>query len=136
VKGVTPSDDGFVAIEWVAAVAFLLLPVVCLAATLPAWAERRHAATVAARETAAAIIQEADLDAGGFEHVARSVARNHGVPPEDVEVHVRTAAGRGDYLVVEVSVRMPAISVPGLVEVDGWTYNARQHRRLDDYRSR
>ena len=39
---------GFIAIEWVAAIAMLLLPAVVLVATLPTWAERRHAASVAA----------------------------------------------------------------------------------------
>ena len=46
------SESGFVAIEWVAAIAMLLLPIVVLVATMPGWAERRHAATVAAREAA------------------------------------------------------------------------------------
>jgi NADH:ubiquinone oxidoreductase subunit H len=60
---VRPRDGrGFVAIEWVAAVALLLLPVVVLVATLPSWAERRHAATVAAREAATAAVGNAGGD--------------------------------------------------------------------------
>src|SRR4051812_26146920 len=52
-RDVKPGNDrGFVAIEWVAAVAMLLLPAVVLVGALPTWAERRHAATVAARGAA------------------------------------------------------------------------------------
>jgi hypothetical protein len=130
------AEHGFVAIEWVAAVAFLLLPVVVLVATLPAWAERRHAATVAAREAASAAVFRAEVDPGAARLVAVEVARNYGIEPRDVAVAVRAGARRGEYVTVDVSVRMPAVAVPGLVDAGGWTYTATQHRRLDDYRSR
>jgi hypothetical protein len=129
-------ERGFVAIEWVAAIAFLLLPVTVLVATLPTWAERKHAATVAAREAASAAVSRAHGDAGAAQVAGRSVARTYGIAASDVEVRVANGAARGAYVTVEVLVRMPAIAVPGLVEAGGWTYTATQHRRLDDYRSR
>ena len=130
------SERGFVAIEWVAAIAFLLLPVVVLVATLPIWAERRHAATVAAREAAAAAVLRAQVDPAAARQVAVGVAHNYGIAPGDVDVRVRAGAGRGDYVTVEVRIRMPAVAVAGVVQAAAWTYTATQHRRLDDYRSR
>jgi hypothetical protein len=137
VRAASSRDDrGFVAVEWVAAIAVLLLPVVVLVATLPSWAERRHAATVAAREAAAGAVVAAAVDPERAQEVGREVARNYGIDTADVDVEVRAGAARGEYVTVEVHVRMPAIAVPGLVEAGAWTYTATQHRRLDDYRSR
>jgi hypothetical protein len=68
--------------------------------------------------------------------VATAVARNYGIEGDAIDVRVRAGSARHDYVTVEVRVRMPAISVPGLAEVGAWSYTARQHRRLDDYRSR
>jgi hypothetical protein len=130
------SERGFIAVEWVAAIAFLLLPVVLLVATLPSWAERRHAATVAAREAASAAVLRAQVDPVAARRVANEVAATYGVGARDVAVDVRAGARRGDYVTVSVRVRMPAVQIPGVVGVGGWTYTATQHRRLDDYRSR
>jgi hypothetical protein len=130
------AEAGFVAVEWVASIALLLLPVVVLVATLPAWAERRHAATVAAREAASAAVLRAEVDPAAARAGALEVARNYGVDARDIEVRVRAGARRGEYVTVDVSIRMPAVDVPGIVRAGGWTYTATQHRRLDDYRSR
>ena len=106
-------EHGFVAIEWVAAVAMLLLPVVVLVATLPTWAERRHAATVAAREAARDLQQHWPAGNATRPSSSRSTSppttdrpgrRCHGararggVNPGDqirVEVDVRDAGDRG-----------------------------------------
>ena len=42
----------------------------------------------------------------------------------------------GDQIRVEVRVRMPAIAVPGVSEVAGWSYTTTASLRVDDYRSR
>jgi len=131
-------DDGFVAIEWVAAVAMLLLPAVVLVATLPTWAERRHAATVAAREAARKLQQHWPAgDQSAAELVARYVAADHGITAREVSVRVLTmGAGPGDQIRVEVRVAMPAIALPGLERVGAWTYSTVASLRVDDYRSR
>lgn len=128
---------GFVAAEWVLAVALLLFPVVLLVASLPAWAERRNAATVAAREAAAAIVRDiptVDVDRATL--VAKVVAENHGVDAGDVTVAVSGGTGRGEVVSVSVAVTMPAIALPGVDGLASWTYTAEQHRRVDDYFSR
>jgi len=129
-------NSGFVAIEFVAAIALLLLPIVVLVATLPVWAERRHAATVAAREAARAWVDAWPRDnVADAAHVAREVAGDHGVAAADVVTKVSGGVTRGDTVRVEVDVAMPAISVLGMA-AGAWHYTAVESRRIDDYRSR
>jgi hypothetical protein len=126
-----------VAIEWVAAVALLLLPVIVLVATLPEWAERRHGATVAAREAARELVRDwPHADTEHIAGVARDIAADHGLPAGDVVVQVISVGiARGDMARVAVRVKMPAISVAG-VAAGEWHYTAVEVRRIDDYRSR
>jgi hypothetical protein len=130
-------DGGFVAIEWVAAIALLLLPVVVVVATMPGWAERRHAATVAAREAARDLVDNwPNGDVAAAVLVATDVAADHGIDFADIEVRVPSVGeARGGEVVVEVEVTMPAIGVGGM-SVGSWRYTARATRRIDDYRSR
>ena len=136
-RRVAAPERGFVAVEWVAAVALLLLPVVLLVATLPVWAERRHAATVAAREAARVLVRDwPSADPGEAVATAEEVAAAHGVDRGDVVVRAPLLAGeRGSMVRVEVTVTMPAIAVPG-VRAGAWHYTAVEVRRIDDYRSR
>jgi hypothetical protein len=134
-----PARDpsGFVAIEWVAAIAMLLLPIVVLVASMPGWAERRHAATVAAREAARELVDNwPSGDPASALVVATDVAADHGIAASDIDVRVPAVGDvRGDEVVVEVVVTMPAIGVSGM-SVGRWHYTARAARRVDDLRSR
>jgi hypothetical protein len=134
----TRRDGGFIAIEWVAAVAMLLFPAVVLVATLPTWAERRHAATVAAREAARDLERHWPAgDTAEAELVARDVGADHGIPAADISVHVlAVGVNPGDQIQVEVRVRMPAIALPGASRIGAWTYATVATLRVDDYRSR
>src|SRR5436309_1938532 len=131
------SRGGFVAIEWVAAVAFLLLPVVVLVATLPVWAERHHTATVSAREAARVLVDAwPHADVREADEVARAVAVDHGLGGADITVRVlATGVSRGSTVRVAVDVTMPAISVLG-ISVGAWQDTAVAVRRVDDYRRR
>jgi hypothetical protein len=125
-----------VATEWVAALALLLFPVVVLVATLPTWAERRNAATIAAREAARTIANEwprpAQTDAN---RVAREVAADFGIAADDITVVAPSGPiPRGGVARVEVWVTMPAVSVAS-VRAGSWRYRAVAVRRIDDYRS-
>jgi hypothetical protein len=130
------NERGFVAIEWVAAISLLLLPVVVLVATLPTWAERRNAATIAAREAARVLVDEwpyankADAIA-----IAREVAANDGVAASDLDVAIADASpAPGGVVEVDVIVTMPAISIGG-IRAGAWRYRAVSVRRIDDFRS-
>jgi hypothetical protein len=131
-------ERGFVAIEWVAAVALLLLPAVALVGTIPTWAERSHAAVVAAREAARELERHWPAgDPAAAELVAKYVAADHGIAVADVGVRVLSVgAVPGDQIRVEVRVRMPAIAIPGGGGVAAWTYSTVASLRVDDYRSR
>jgi hypothetical protein len=133
----TRPEGGFVAVEWIAAVALLLLPMVVLAASMPGWAERKNAATVAAREAARELVDNwPNGDPAAAVLVAREVAADHGIDAADVDVRVPSLGqARGDEVEVDVEVRMPAIGVPGMA-VGAWRYTAHATRRVDDYRSR
>jgi len=130
-------DSGFVAIEWVAAVALLLLPIVVLVASMPGWAERRHAATVAAREAARELVDAwPNGSADSAAVVATEIAADYGIAVGDIDVRVSSVGEvRGEEVVVEVVVTMPAIGVSGMA-VGTWHYTARAARRIDDLRSR
>ncbi len=132
------AEHGFVAIEWVAAITLLLIPGVVLVASLPTWAERRHTATVAAREAARDLQQHWPAgNADEAELVAKYVAADHGVPARDVTVRVLDLGQNpGDQIRVEVDVRMPAVALPGVRDVAAWTYSTTASLRVDDYRSR
>jgi hypothetical protein len=60
---------------------------------------------------------------------------DHDVAPADVRVRLQPGANRGDPVVVDVDVVMPAISVAG-IDAGAWHYTARAVRRLDDFRTR
>ena len=129
---------GFIAIEWVAAITLLPLPVVVLVGTLPTWAERRHVATIAAREGSRALVREwPAMNPTAAKMAAMFVAADHGIAPDEVDVQVAAGNGnRGSTVEVTVRITMPAIAVPGGPSARGWTYTATSVRRIDDYRSR
>jgi hypothetical protein len=110
---------------------------IVVVATMPGWAERRHAATVAAREAARDLVDNwPNGDAAAAVLVATDVAADHGIDASDIDVRVPSVGeARGDEVVVEVEVTMPAIGVSGM-SVGSWHYTARATRRVDDYRSR
>ena len=135
--GPESNQAGFVAIEWVAAVALLLLPMVVLVATMPTWAERKHGAIVAAREAARDLVDNwPNGSAEAATLVADDVGADHGIDASDIDVRVHSIGEeRGDEVEVDVEVTMPAIGVAGM-SVGSWRYTARATRRVDDFRSR
>jgi len=127
---------GFVAIEFVVAVAMLLVPVVMLVAAVPTWVERRHAATVAAREAARAASESFPADLAGGAEIATVVAGNYGVGPDEIEVHIVTDGTRGGQVTAFVTVTLPALAVPFGGGIGEWHVTTSYALRTDDYRSR
>lgn len=70
------------------------------------------------------------------EALATATASAHGVRAEDIRVEVTSDMRRGGSVSATVTVRMPAISVPGAGDVGAWTWSTTHTRRIDDYRSR
>lgn len=127
---------GQAAIELVASVGLLLLPVVLLVASLPTWSERRHVAIAAAREASVVAANGYPRDVGSeAEAIAVAIASAYGVPEGDIDVHVTADRRRGGSVAATVTVRMPAISIPGAGSVGAWTWRTTHTRRIDAYRS-
>lgn len=130
-------SGGFIAIEFVAGVALLLVPSLLLVAALPVWSEREHAATVAAREAARYAAEHwpaSTSDAATA--IAQLEALDLGVPISDVTVDLAVDDSRGGQVRARVTVVMPAIVVPGIGRRGAWHWTATATRRIDDYRSR
>ena len=129
-------DAGFVAIEWLLATALLLFPVVVVAAAVPTWIERQHAATVVAREVAVYAAETFPASSATSREIADVIAANYGIPPGDVDVTVLDDAVRGGQVRARVAIVMPAISIPFGGTVGRWRYSTEYTVRIDDYRSR
>lgn len=131
------SERGAVAVELPAAIGLLLVPLALLVITIPTWPERqtvaRSAASEAARTAVLASSWEEGTDAG--DEIVALAAQNYGLDPADLTVSWEGAFGRGESITATVTVRMPALVVPGLTTVDPWTWSASHTERVDDYRS-
>lgn len=130
-------ERGMVIIEWPLAILLLLVPIAAMAALVPTWSERqtaaRDAASIAART--AAIAGDPDTAMSDGEAAARQTASNFGIDPEDLTIDLTGDLSRGGSITAVVTVRMPALSVPGLGDVDGWSWTTSHTERVDDYRS-
>ena len=130
-------DRGFVAIELVLAIGLLLLPVVLLVTALPSWIEREHAASVAARDAATAAVAAYPADGRDAAQVAAFDAlADYGIAADDVVIAFdRDDVRRGGTVAVRVTIRMPALVVPGIGTAGGFHWSVVHTRRIDDYRS-
>lgn len=130
-------EAGFAAIELVAGLALLLLPVATLVLTLPTWSERQATGRAIAREVArrAAGSGICDVDAAG--ELAASMARNLGVRPGDARASIACDPGSvlepGSMLEAAVTVRMPAVHLLGIGDVGAWVWTARHRQPVDTY---
>jgi hypothetical protein len=124
-------------VELAAALAVLLVPVLLLVAVLPRWVETRDATVVAAREAArgAALAYPADGAEAAAAAVAEVAAR-HGLAPDRLRLELDAPARRGGTVVATVTVRVPALAVPGVGLLGAWEVSVTSTRRIDDHRSR
>ena len=133
---------GSVTLELIFAVGFLLIPATALLAQLPGWVGTTHAAETAAVEAARQVVLADDMTAGvaAAERMAREVAANYGLHPDDV-LDVTVTANppgdlqRGQVVTVTVTLAGNPIIVPGLGSV-GNPFDAvgSAIERVDDYR--
>jgi hypothetical protein len=67
------------------------------------------------------------------------MASNLGLPTSSVLVELDCVAGspllRGGAVTSRVTARMPAVAIPGIGGVGGWTWTAVHHEPVDQYRS-
>lgn len=134
-------DAGFAAVEFVAGLALLVLPVAILVASFPVWAETQTSARVVARE-AARVLAVADADAAGRADavaMAMRVADNLGVElvgPPQVDGTVEGPAGTTGEVGVAITVRLPLLALPLLRDVTEVDWTVEHREPVDAYRSR
>ncbi len=143
-------DEGAAPIELVLGVGLLLLPIALAVLSLAPWVERRTVAGVAAAE-AARLVALADDTAEGERAaltLVHGIAGNHQLAPADISVSfcppsgtegmasTCAPAGRGQAVTVEVTVLVPALSIPGVGSFGQVQATALHTELVDLYRSR
>lgn len=132
-------EGGYVAAELALGVGLLVFPVAMLVLTLPSWSERQSAARAIAREAARTVAVAGVCDAGAARQVGETMAANLGLREGDVGVVLDCPSGarlpRGGEVTARVTVRMPAVEIPGIVTVGAWDWTAVHVEPVDRYRS-
>jgi hypothetical protein len=135
--GARNREDGFVATELALGIGLLVVPVALLVLTLPGWSERQATARVVAREVARAAARDGWCDRDRARELAATMAQNLGLDPGDLVVELgcaaNTALAPGGDIEADVTVRMPAVDIPGVGGVGEWTWVARHREPIDRY---
>lgn len=141
--GRVSGDRGSVGLELALGLGLLVLPVAMLVAVFPGWAERTAMARVAAQEAARIAVLADDPDDGEIAGVAFAdqIARNHGVPAQDLTTTVLVprdpdgspARGGEASATVSVVIRLPELALTGGAKAFSWSVTHAE--RIDDYRS-
>lgn len=130
-------DNGFVAIEFVFGLGFLMLPVALLLLVFPTWSERQAMARVAAREAARTYVLTAD--AARAQAVVSQIAENHKLTGDDLTLTLEgNPAERGGSIRATVQVQVP-ILVIGIFDeggIGGFSFTEAHTEVVDRYRSR
>lgn len=131
------NEGGFVAVEWIAAMAFLLIPVVMIGAGVSRWPERQQVARASAAEAArAAVLSDTQADAiVAARRTADEVADNYGVPRDQFTVSVDAPVWDwGQDVTVTVRMTMPALDIPGAGSWGATDWSVSVTQRIEDYR--
>ncbi|HVW34965.1 MAG TPA: hypothetical protein VHL53_20705 [Acidimicrobiia bacterium] len=131
------NEAGTAVIETPLAIVLLLVPIALLVITLPTWPERQTVARAAASQAArSAVLADSwdDAVAAGQAVVERTAA-NYGLAAGDFVLDWSGALTRGSAVTARVTVRMPALAIPGLGSVGAWTWTASHTENVDRYRS-
>lgn len=128
-------DGGFVTLELVLGLVVLILPVVLLVLTLPAWFARQNIARLAAQQAARTAVLDSSLAQGAS--AAEQIGAHYGLTSGDLRVSFAPSSGLqpGTTVSSQVTVRMPAVTIPGLGSVGGFWWTAGFSEQVDVYRS-
>lgn len=126
------SQRGAAAIELGLIMAFILIPVMMLMLVVPTWIERQTAGRDAASEAARAIVLSSG-DLAEAIQIIGTVERGYELPPGTITLTEVTPYGPGADFTVVVTVVQPALSLPGLGELGGWSYDASHVEYYPDY---
>lgn len=130
-------EAGFIAVEWLAAMVFLLIPVVLIGAGVSRWPEHQQVARAASAEAARAAVLADDPVTARAEatRVADQVAANYGIPADRYTVRVSIPIWDwGEPVTVTVTMAMPGIDVPGVGSWGATDWSSSSTQRIEDYR--
>lgn len=132
-------EHGFAAIEFVAAVAFFLVPTVMIITTLGTWFESRQSAESIARELAHGISDSTlgctltETDVPNIRSGARLLAAERGIAPSSVHVDMNQPR-RGATVHVTVGIDVPAAQVPFTGTIGSFRISMDAQAPVDPYR--
>ena len=137
------SDKGFAAAEWVVAIGLMMLPMVMVVGSIAPWIARQTMGREISQEAARSIVLAVDLETGlaAAERLADDILANYELSRDDFEfVSIRLeppSAGifGGVDVVVEVRVRVPALTIPGFGAIAEVWWNTSHVEHVDDFRS-
>lgn len=130
-------EPGFIAVEWIAAMVLLLLPVIFIGAGISRWPERQQAARAAASEAARAAVLAPDESTARANAVlvGREVAANYAIPPDQIVIEVDIASWVwGAEVTVKVTTAMPSLDVPGVGSWSATDWSVEVSQRIEDHR--
>jgi hypothetical protein len=130
------SEDGFAALELAIGLTVLVL-VALVMLTLTTWPERATTGRRVARIAAQAAAEQtswADAEAAGT-NAADEAATNYGLGAGDMSVRFAGSIERDGAVTATVSIRMPALAVPGVGGAGEWTWTTTSTQAAGAYRS-
>jgi hypothetical protein len=116
--------------------ALIVLPVMVLVLTLPAWEQRAVDAQDAARTAARALVTADDWDDGvsAADEAVAQLETGDGLPPADMTVSYSGSLDPGGSVTAAATVLIPAGNLPGLGLVGQLHYTASSTEHVDSYR--
>lgn len=137
------ADDGFAAAEWAVSLGLIMLPIVMVVGSIAPWVARQTMAREISQEAARRVVLADDLESGraSAERLAEAVVANYGLSDDDFEfVSIRiepesATLTRGAQVIVEVRVRVPALTIPGIGSIAEVWWNTSHVEHVDDFRS-
>ena len=137
------SERGFAAAEWAVALGLMLLPMVMIVGSIAPWLARQTMGREISQEAARSFVLADDWERGAqaAAQVAEAIVANYGLGDDDWDlVSIRTEPdgagfGRGSDIVVEIRVRVPALTVPGVGSVAEVWWHTSHTEHVDDFRS-
>jgi hypothetical protein len=118
-------------------VGFIVLPVLVLVLTLPAWEQRAVDAQDAARNAARALATAGDWAQGEMaaDQVVYEMVTSDGLEAGDVSTQLTGSLDPGGTVTASVTVLVPAGNVPGLGFIGALHYTASSTEHVDSYRA-
>ena len=137
VRAAKADERGFAPLTMTLGLGLLVIPVLLLVLTLPAWEERtvdaRDAAANAARVLATATSWTAGVTAA--DQMVAEMTANDGLPPSEVNVGYTGALTPGATVTAVVTVTIPAGMIPGIGSFGTVHYTAQSTQHVDTFRS-